>query len=468
MERTDLGCEIETALGEVLAHVRGETGLSCRIVDDPAASRIVALRKRLRLSRQKFADRFGLDVRAVQEWEQGRRVPDRAAHLMSVVGRRTLTVLSGFVLVFAAVVFAAAWYYASEIEEQALAVEHESDPFDLRVVSIEGGRITLETTAEPASKGRWAEPGIWGLESAGTYNQLGSIVEADDSSVVRELIALGTLPRVGEPVRIDRDAFPSDPWLGHGIEFREVGVPAALGTFPAWLTPGDTDTWAILVHGKGAERTECLRILPMFVEQGHSTLTITYRNDEGVPESPGGYYQFGADEWEDLEAAVEYALAAGAGKLILAGYSMGGAIVLSFLYHSVVADRVKGVILDSPALDFEALIDHGATQEIPVGEPLRSALTDLAMYVAAHRFEIDYRTMDHLERVAALSGPVLLFHGSADTRVPVWLSDRLAEARPDIVEYEVFDGAIHVGSWNQDRERYEHAVRRFLTGVEQP
>ena len=39
MERTDLGCEIETALGEVLAHVRGETGLSCRIVDNPAASR---------------------------------------------------------------------------------------------------------------------------------------------------------------------------------------------------------------------------------------------------------------------------------------------------------------------------------------------------------------------------------------------------------------------------------------------
>ena len=73
---------------KVLAHVRGETGLSCRIVDDPAASRIVALRKRLRLSRQKFADRFGLDVRAVQEWEQGRRVPDRAARvLLTVIDR---------------------------------------------------------------------------------------------------------------------------------------------------------------------------------------------------------------------------------------------------------------------------------------------------------------------------------------------------------------------------------------------
>ena len=78
-ERTEVGHEIETALGEVLAHVRGETELSCRIV---------ALRKRFRLSRQKFAERFGLDVRAVQEWEQGRRVPDRAARvLLTVIDR---------------------------------------------------------------------------------------------------------------------------------------------------------------------------------------------------------------------------------------------------------------------------------------------------------------------------------------------------------------------------------------------
>ncbi|MDE0272131.1 MAG: helix-turn-helix domain-containing protein, partial [Gammaproteobacteria bacterium] len=84
-ERTETGCEIETALGEVLAHVRGETALPCRIVDDPAAERIVALRKRMRLSRQKFAERFGLDARAIQDWEQGRRVPDRAARVLLTV-----------------------------------------------------------------------------------------------------------------------------------------------------------------------------------------------------------------------------------------------------------------------------------------------------------------------------------------------------------------------------------------------
>ena len=86
--RTDLGREVETALGEVLAHVRGTAPLPCRIVDDPAAEHILALRKRMKLSRQKFADTFGLDVRAVQEWEQGRRVPDRAARvLLTVIDR---------------------------------------------------------------------------------------------------------------------------------------------------------------------------------------------------------------------------------------------------------------------------------------------------------------------------------------------------------------------------------------------
>ena len=79
---------MEAALGEVLAHVRGEITLPCRIVDDPSAKHILGLRKRMKLSCQKFADRFGLDVRTVQDWEQGRRVPDCAARvLLTVIDR---------------------------------------------------------------------------------------------------------------------------------------------------------------------------------------------------------------------------------------------------------------------------------------------------------------------------------------------------------------------------------------------
>ena len=48
-ERTQLGQEIETALRAALAHVRGQTDLSCRILDDLVAGRILALRERCRL-----------------------------------------------------------------------------------------------------------------------------------------------------------------------------------------------------------------------------------------------------------------------------------------------------------------------------------------------------------------------------------------------------------------------------------
>ena len=87
-KRTPWGKEVEAALGEVLAHVHGEIDLPCRLVDDPSAERIRALRKRMKLSRQEFADRFGLDARALQDWEQGRRVPDRSARVLLTVIER--------------------------------------------------------------------------------------------------------------------------------------------------------------------------------------------------------------------------------------------------------------------------------------------------------------------------------------------------------------------------------------------
>ena len=87
-ERSRVGREVETALEEVLAHVRGEAALPCRVIEDPSAERILSLRKRLGLSRRKFAERFDLDARTVQDWEQGRRAPDRAACvLLTVIDR---------------------------------------------------------------------------------------------------------------------------------------------------------------------------------------------------------------------------------------------------------------------------------------------------------------------------------------------------------------------------------------------
>ena len=55
-----------------------------------------------------------------------------------------------------------------------------------------------------------------------------------------------------------------------------------------------------------------MRMLPTVAELGLTSLTINYRNDEGLPANPDGYHRFGQTEWADLEGAAKYALAHGA------------------------------------------------------------------------------------------------------------------------------------------------------------
>ena len=202
-------------------------------------------------------------------------------------------------------------------------------------------------------------------------------------------------------------------------------------------------------------------MLPVVAAEGLSLLAITYRNDEGMPSSEDGYYNYGTSEWEDLDSAAEYALSHGAEDLVLVGYSMGGAIVISFLYESSIADRVSGVILDAPMIDFGETVALGAKEkDIP------GSIVGLAKWLGGVRFGMDWDAMNYQTRIDEFETPILLFHGDEDRKVPVSSSDALAEARPDIVTYVRVADTEHVRAWNSDREAYEAAVRGFLVGVD--
>jgi len=85
MTRTTIGHDVEDALGEVLAHVRGEVALPSRIINEPTAERVRALRMKTGKSRAEFEEAYGIDARALQDWEQGRRTPDRNARILLAV-----------------------------------------------------------------------------------------------------------------------------------------------------------------------------------------------------------------------------------------------------------------------------------------------------------------------------------------------------------------------------------------------
>ena len=372
-----------------------------------------------------------------------------------------LVVLTGVVLLGMMGTGGGGWYYSGVLQAGALIVDHTSPEFDLEVAAIEEGKVVLRTTDETRADGPWTKDGIWGLDTENGYARVGAILEIDAHQVVRELFAgTGTL-ELGQAARLDSFTFTGDPLAALGIPFVEVAYTSSLGDFPAWFIDGPATTWVVFVHGKGASREEALRLLPTILGEGYPALVITYRNDEEAPANPSGFYDFGETEWQDLEAAAEYALDNGAKALILVGYSMGGAIAINFLYESPLAEHVRGVVMDAPILSFDAIIDYGARLR---GIPWPLAI--LGKRAAGLRFDINWSNRDYLGQTDELTAPILLFHGDADQRVSIETSDALAEARPDIVTYVRVDGATHVRSWNMDPEAYEDAVRTFLQHLE--
>ena len=86
-EDTEFGRELIASMQEAAAIMHGEAE-PARVHLPPDSVDVRAIRERLGLSRPAFAERFGLAVTAVRDWEQGLRRPDPAARvLLMVIGR---------------------------------------------------------------------------------------------------------------------------------------------------------------------------------------------------------------------------------------------------------------------------------------------------------------------------------------------------------------------------------------------
>lgn len=66
---------LQRALGEAEAFRAGKR--AGFVVHEPVDVR--ALRARTKLTRARFAERYGLDSRTLEQWEQGRRRPDKSS-----------------------------------------------------------------------------------------------------------------------------------------------------------------------------------------------------------------------------------------------------------------------------------------------------------------------------------------------------------------------------------------------------
>ena len=335
---------------------------------------------------------------------------------------------------------------------------------DTRILSLDTAAQTITLDSNPDTR----LPGRYGLFTNGSeqYLKLGSVLSEDDTSVKRKL-----LTQVDVEARLAPEAAFSGWYFDRPdqlqLPYSNELIASNIGPCPAWLFPaGSGEVWVIQVHGRGTARAECLRAVPVFQAVGITGLVVSYRNDGEAPRSRNGTYALGATEWRDIDAAVVFARRRGAKRVILMGWSMGGAISLQVELNSAHRDVIAGLVLESPVVDWRVVLGfQGKLMRLPgavTGLAIGALATDWAGAVTGTGAPIPFDRLDVVARAAELRHPILILHSDDDGFVPSDASHDLVVARPDLVELEVFDVARHTKLWNYDQERWTQAIRSWL------
>ncbi|MFB6574457.1 alpha/beta hydrolase family protein [Kocuria palustris] len=330
-------------------------------------------------------------------------------------------------------------------------------------------------------------------------------------------------PAAGEVVREVQEVYSGDLsaasrgwWAGTvypdpaaaGYRFHEVELPMEMGAAPCWVVPAGQERdpqraaehsttarqnrrddaqheaahaaaedpaaqqlpgpWAIMVHGRGAQRMEAIRALDTAQRMGLTSLLISYRNDREAPASPDGRYGLGFTEWKDVQLAISYAKLRGATRIVLFGWSMGGAICLQTADLSIYRADIAGMVLTGPVVDwFTLFTHHTASRHIPstITTMAQSLITSpRGLWLTGLAAPLDLGSLDWITRADQLQTPTLILHSADDEFVPDTASKRLAELN-ERVEMVGFERARHTKEWNVDPQGWESSVLSWAQRV---
>ncbi|MET9293035.1 hypothetical protein [Streptomyces sp. NPDC003077] len=305
-------------------------------------------------------------------------------------------------------------------------------------------------------------PGTYGLTGDGCHVVIGDVMDGvprPADTVVRRLKAIvrGDL-EPGAKLRVTPQVHIGNPRDALGLPYKDVLIPGELGPLPAWYLPGRRATWVITAHGLGTTREHPMVIMPLLQRFHLPILNLAYRNDPGAPHTADGINHLGDSEWRDLDAAIRYACAHGAECVILYGWSTGATMALHAAAGTGLRDHIRGLVLDSPVLDWRATVRAlAAARRVP------GPLLPLAVRAAEGSTGLHAGRLTDVVSPRFLAFPTLLAHGPGDTIAPWSASRNLVALRSDLFTLHEVPDAPHGAMWNADPAGYEEALRRFLT-----
>ena len=313
-------------------------------------------------------------------------------------------------------------------------------------------------------------PGEFGVFDPATekYTRVGEVTLINEVQkyVERRIGSLGSAPgRLGPIVDWTPDVF-FDP-SAVGGRFEEVNVPTAYGAAPAWLFEAEnTDVWVIHIHGSWTDRSIMFRDVHAFSSLGFTSLVPTFRSDLEVSPPQAESSHLGQTEWRDVESAVSYAVARGAGRIILSGWSMGGTIALLTAERSAHRDRIVGVVLVGPVTSWRKAITAGAVRAgVPaIGAGLVMCLLQAPLFARMLGLEepIDFDALEWVDVPNRVAVPTLVLHSYKDQEVPWEISAAFQRANPDTVTLIPLPEAHHTQEWNASPCTFSHELTAWV------
>lgn len=357
------------------------------------------------------------------------------------------------------------------------------------VLEVSEDAIRLPLTDDTVRAGEY---GLW--HDAAGHTTVGPVLEVDEAGGTVRRAVLRTSGDVPASVRWSGHVYP-DP-AAMGVDWSEVAITTPVGPAPAWVVrpertpgvhgvpgvdeaagvgdvPGVDDvpvgapvppaTWAVHVHGIRTTRVTALRTVPAALGLGWTSIVPSFRGDGEAP-SEGRASHLGAREWPDVEAALDHAVVHGAERIVIVAWSMGATITHELLARSAHRDRVAGLVLVSPALDWEATVRSQASRSgVPgavVGAAIRAMASPVVCRLVGLRSPVDVRALSWLRRPPVLP-PTLLVHSSGDSTVPFAVSRAFAEQHPDTVTLAVSEPAEHGWERNVDAVWFDEQIARW-------
>ena len=227
-----------------------------------------------------------------------------------------------------------------------------------------------------------------------------------------------------------------------------------IGTVAGWMIRGRPGAGAVLLlHGVRANRSEMVGRARFLARDGYTVLLIDL---PAHGESGGERITFGAREKEGVQAAMAWLRAQAPDERI-------GAIGVSLGAAALVLAR------PAPALDAVVLESMYPTIEEAVANRLRVRLgtfgawsTPLLVQQLPWRVQVAPADLRPIVDIAAMTSPVFVVSGTADTQTPAAETRRIfAVVRSDKALWLV-EGAAHVNLYNYAGREYEQRVGGFL------